>query len=156
MPSECPGEDISELGRRQHQAMAEVAREAQVLPEEPSWPEEPDLFQLVKAMLTGGTGVPAAPAKHFGPAKATFTLLERVKSVVKKLKDKHGDELHFVPGTAGRIDQQEGRGYLLGAVLGRGLLTREQAKAAGFDARNRQTALEKRFATQKELARKAA
>eukprot|EP00966_Prymnesium_polylepis_P238550 5516762-Prymnesium_polylepis.1 len=64
--------------------------------------------------------------------------------------------MHMVPGTNGRIDQQEARGYLLGAVLGRGLLTREQAKAAGLDARNRQTALEKRLATQKELARKAA
>ena len=107
-------------------------------------------------MLTGGTGVPAAPAKHFEPATATFTLLERVKSVVKKLKDNHGDEMHIVPGTAGRIDQQEGRGYLLGAVLGRGLLTREQAKATGLDARNKVTAFEKRLAAQKESARRAA
>jgi hypothetical protein len=124
--------------------------------EEPSWPEEAELFQLVKGMLTGGTGVPAAPIARFEPAKATYVLLDRVKTVVKKLKDDHGAELHMVPGTNGRIDQQETRGYLLGAVLGSGLLTREQAKDAGLDARNKLTALEKRLATQKELARKAA
>ena len=124
--------------------------------EEPIWPGEPELFELAKAMLTGGTGVPAAPAKYFEPAKATYALLDRVKTVVKQLKDAHGNEMHMVPGTNGRIDQQEGRGYLLGAVLGRGLLACEEAKAAGLDARNKLTALEKILASQKELARKAA
>ena len=123
---------------------------------EPTWPEEPELFALVRLMLTGGDGKPAAPATDFEPSKATHQLLVRVQNVVKKLKTEHGGEMHKVPDTNGRIDQQEGRGYLLGAVLGRGLLAREQAKAAGFDARNKLAALEKRLASQKEAARKAA
>jgi hypothetical protein len=64
--------------------------------------------------------------------------------------------MHIVPGTSGRIDQQEARGYLLGAVLGRGLLSRKEAAAAGLDARNKLTALDKRLAAEKEMARRAA
>ena len=123
---------------------------------EPNWPEEAELFALVRPMLTGGDGTPAAPPTHFEPSKATHALLVRVQSAVAKLKKEHGGEMHVVPGTNGRIDQQEGRGYLLGAVLGRGLLSREQAQAAGLDARNKLNALEKRLADQKEAARKAA
>jgi hypothetical protein len=80
----------------------------------------------------------------------------RVKSAVETLKRQHGGEMHLVPGTTGRIDKEESRGYLLGAVLGRGLLTREKAAAAGQDARNKLNALERRLATQKETARRAA
>ena len=123
---------------------------------EPIWPEEAELFALVLPMLTGGSGTPAAPTLQYEPSKATHVLLVCVQNAVAKLKKEHGGEMHMVPGTNGRIDQQEGRGYLLGAVLGRGLLTREQAKAAGLDARNKLNALEKRLEKQKETARKAA
>ena len=120
---------------------------------EPTWPDESELFKLVVAMLTGGNGSPAAPAKVYAVAKATHTLLVRVQVVVKKLMKEHAGQTHPVPGTAGRIDQQEARGYLLGAVLGRGLVTREEAKAAGLDARNQLAALEKRLSSAKEAAR---
>ena len=123
---------------------------------EPSWPEEAELFELGEAMLTGGTGEPAPPTKHYEPAKATHELLVRVVSAAKKLKDERGADMHIVPGTTGRIDQQETRGYLLGAALGRGLLTRTEAAAAGLDARNKLKALEKRLTEQKEAARRAA
>ena len=123
---------------------------------EPVWPEEAELYLVAAEMLTGGSGVPAAPSKRYEPAEATYTLLVRVKAAVAKLKNERGSEMHMVPGTAGRIDQQEGRGYVLGAVLGRGLLDRSQAAAAGLDARNKLTALEKRLKEQKETARKAA
>ena len=123
---------------------------------EPIWPEESELFELGVAMLTGGNGEPAEPVTRFEPAKATYELFVRVKAAVKKLKEERGSEMHMIPGTTGRIDQQEGRGYLLGAVLGRGLLSRKQAAAAGLDARNKLTALEKRLAEQKETARRAA
>ena len=79
----------------------------------------------------------------------------RIKTVIQKLKKERGNEIHQVPGTGGRIDQEEGRGYLLGAVLGRGLLTRKEAADAGLDARNKLTALEKRLTFAKEAARKA-
>ena len=79
-------------------------------------------------------------------AKATYELLVRIKCVTSKLKKERGNEMHIMPGTAGRIDQQEARGYLLGtAVLGRGLIDREEAKMAGLDARNKLTALERRL-----------
>ena len=120
---------------------------------EPSWPDETELFELGVAMLTGGHGSPAAPAKRYAVARATHALLVRVEAVAKKLKKERGSEMHPVPGTAGRIDQQESRGYLLGAVLGRSLVTREQAQAAGLDARNKLNALEKRLASAKEAAR---
>ena len=123
---------------------------------EPFWPSEAELFQLLLPMLTGGNGSPATPAVHFQPAEATYELLVRVKSAVATLKKQHGDEMHMVPGTSGRIDQQEARGYALGAVLGRGLLSREEAKVAGLDARNKLTALERRLAVAKETARRAA
>ena len=123
---------------------------------EPVWPEEAELYSVAEEMLTGGSGVPAAPSKRYESAEATYTLLVRVKAAVGTLKKERGSEMHVVPGTAGRIDQQEGRGYVLGAVLGRGLLDRTQAAAAGLDARNKQTALEKRLTDQKEAARKAA
>lgn len=123
---------------------------------ESTWPEEAELLELVLPMLTGGSGTSAAPATQYQPAKATYMLLVRVKNAVATLKKEHGGEMHMVPGTNGRIDQQEGRGYLLGAVLGRGLLTREQAKAAGLDARNKLTALDKRLFEQKEAARRTA
>ena len=80
---------------------------------EPTWPDESELFKLVVAMLTGGNGSPAAPAKVYAVAKATHTLLVRVQVVVKKLMKEHAGQTHPVPGTAGRIDQQEARGYLL-------------------------------------------
>ena len=123
---------------------------------QPTWPDEPELLQLGRHMLTGGTGVPAAPGRAFEYAKADHVLLTRIENTGKALKKLHGGELHVVPGTTGRIDQVEARGYLLGAVLGRGLLTREQAVAAGIDARNKFNALEKRLATQKETSRRAA
>jgi hypothetical protein len=122
----------------------------------PTWPEEPELFELSLAMLTGGSGAPAPPTEYYPPAKATHELLVRVKNVIGKVKKEHANEMHVVPGTNGRIDQQEGRGYLLGAVLGHGLLTRTEAAAAGLDARNKLNALEKRLAEQKEAARRAA
>ena len=50
-----------------------------------------------------------------------------VWSVVATLKQWHGGSIHIVPGTSGRIDQEEARGYLLGAVLGRGLLPRKHS-----------------------------
>ena len=62
-------------------------------------------------LLTGGSGEPAAPAEHYEPAEATLQLLVLVWSVVTTLKKQHGGSMHMVPGTAGRIDQQEARGY---------------------------------------------
>jgi hypothetical protein len=123
---------------------------------EPVWPDGAELFDLGLAMLCGGTGVPVAPTKNFAPAIATHELLVRVTTAIASLKKAHGTEMHMVPGTAGRIDQQEGRGYLLGAVLGRGLISREQAKTAGLDARNKLAALNKRLVSQQESARRAA
>jgi hypothetical protein len=121
-----------------------------------TWPDEDEIFQVGREMLTGGTGAPVAPAQQFQPGKADYTQLVVVKKAMAALKAQHGDALHLVPDTTGRIDQQEGRGYLLGALLGRGLLTREQAAAAGLDARNKLAALEKRLTVQKETARMAA
>ena len=41
----------------------------------PSWPEEDELFELVLAMFTRGTGVPAAPGKVLGvPPRASDNL----------------------------------------------------------------------------------
>ena len=88
--------------------------------------------------------------------KATHELLVRVKDAVKKLKTERGSEIHIVPGTTGGIDQQGARGYLLGAVLGRRLLSRKEAAGAGLNARNKLTAIEKRLAAEKETARRAA
>jgi hypothetical protein len=119
-------------------------------------PSETALLVLGRQMLTGGTGTPAAPATCFEPAEATPALLVLVWSVVAKLKKEHSQEFHLVPGTNGRIDAEESRGYLLGAVLGRGLLERTQAAAAGLDARNKKAAVEKRLGAEKEAARKAA
>jgi hypothetical protein len=118
-------------------------------------PAEPALLELALHMLTGGSGAPAAPAEHYEPAEASLELLVLVWSVVKTLKKEHAAAVHIVPGTNGRIDAEESRGYVLGAVLGRGLLTRQQAAAAGLDARNKKTAAEKRLEAQKETDRKA-
>ena len=119
-------------------------------------PTEAALSELGLQMLTGGSGAPAAPAEHYEPAEATLELLVLVWSVVATLKKERADAFHMVPGTNGRIDAEESRGFLLGAVLGRGLLAREQAAAAGCDARNKKKALEKRIADDRETARKAA
>ena len=108
-------------------------------------------------MLMRGTGVPAAPDKMYEPADATHALFMSVKAVVSKLKKSTDARCISCPAcTADRIDQQEGRGYLLGAVLGRGLLSRVEAQTSGLDARNKITALEKRLTTQKEAVRRAA
>ena len=119
-------------------------------------PTETALLELGLQMLTGGSGAPAAPDVHFQPAEATLGLLDLIWIVAKKLKKEHASEIHIVPGTNGRIDQEEIRGFLLGAVLGRGLLERKQAAAAGLDARNKRAAIEKRLGAEKEAARKAA
>ena len=129
---------------------------SEALPAILTLPSEPALLELVLQMLTGGNGALAAPTTHFEPAEATLELLVLVWSVVSKLKTEHANEIHMVPGTNGRIDAEEARGFLLGAVLGRGLLERTQAAAAGLDARNKKKAVEKRLATMKEAARKAA
>ena len=110
------------------------------------WPDMNELLELGVAMLTGGSGAPAAPSTLCKPAEATYTLLLRITLAIAKLKKDHGADMHMVPGTAGRIDQQEGRGYLLGAVLGRGLLGRKEAVAVGLEARNKLTAIERRLA----------
>jgi hypothetical protein len=129
---------------------------SEVLPAIATLPAEAALLQLALLMLTGGSGAPAAPAERYEPAEATLELLVLVWSVVTTLKKQHAGSMHIVPGTNGRIDAEESRGFLLGAVLGRGLLTREQAAAAGLDARNKKKAVEKRLADEKEIARKAA
>ena len=126
------------------------------LPAISTLPAEAMLLQLALHMLTGGSGAPAAPAEHYHPAEATLELLVLVWRVAATLKKEHAESIHIVPGTGGRIDMEESRGFLLGAVLGRGLLTREQAAAAGLDARNKKKALEKRIADDKETTRKAA
>ena len=61
----------------------------------------------------------------------------RITLAIAKLKKDHSADMHIVPGTAGRIDQQEGRGYLIGVVLGRGLLEREDAVGVGLEVRNK-------------------
>ena len=129
---------------------------SEALPALLSLPSETSLLELGRQMLTGGTGAPAAPDTCFEPAEATPALLVLVWNVVSKLKKEHSQEFHIVPGTSGRIDAEESRGYLLGAVLGRGLLERTQAAAAGLDARNKKAAVEKRLGAEKEASRKAA
>ena len=106
---------------------------SEALPAILTLPSEAALLALALHMLTGGNGKPAAPAEHYEPAEATLELLVLVWSVVATLKKHHTGAIHIVPGTSGRIDMEEARGYLLGAVLGRGLLSREQAAAAGLD-----------------------
>jgi predicted secreted protein len=56
-----------------HSAGAAVPAEA--ADTRPTWPDEPELLQLGRQMLTGGSGTPAAPGRTFELAKADHELL---------------------------------------------------------------------------------